>query len=237
MTQPSRIRISVIIPALNEQGTVARAIRSAWEAGAEQVIVADGGSSDSTAEVAAAEDATVTTSAAGRAIQQNQAALSATGDLLVFLHADSALQSGSLEPLRAMMAGDAGRQVVFGGFRQRIEASGILFRLLEWGNHFRATWLGLVYGDQAIFVDRCTFERVGRFPELPLMEDYVLSRTLRRETWPQMLPGPVFTSPRRWQRHGILRQTLRNWWIILRFHLGVPPERLAPSYRRHDRPA
>ncbi|MEX1042527.1 MAG: TIGR04283 family arsenosugar biosynthesis glycosyltransferase [Pirellulaceae bacterium] len=223
-----RTRISVIIAALNEREMIAGAIRSAWDAGAAEVLVADGGSTDPTASLAAQAGAVVIACPPGRAHQQNLAARSAHGDVLLFLHADARLPADGLRSITDHP------DAVFGGFRQRISAPGVGFRLLEWGNYQRAKWLGLVYGDQAIFVARETFERVGGFPELPLMEDYVLSQTLRREAWPRMLPGPVTTSPRRWLRFGILRQTWRNWWIILRFHLGVSPERLAKSYRRHD---
>jgi len=223
-----RTRISVIIAALNEREMIAGAIRSAWDAGAAEVLVADGGSTDQTAALATQAGAVVIAGPPGRARQQNLAARSAQGDVLLFLHADARLPADALQTI------DDHPDAIFGGFRQRIDAPGAGFRWLEWGNHQRAVWLGLVYGDQAIFVARETFERLGGFPELPLMEDYVLSRTLRREAWPQMLPGPVTTSPRRWLQFGILRQTWRNWWIILRFHLGVSPEKLAGSYRRHD---
>lgn len=229
MPSNERTRISVIIPALNEHEMIAGAIRSAWDAGAAEVLVADGGSTDQTAAIAAQEGAIVIACPAGRARQQNHAAQSAQGNVLLFLHADARLPADALRSIEEQP------DAVFGGFRQRIDAPGVGFRLLEWGNYQRAVWLGLVYGDQAIFVAREMFERAGRFPDLPLMEDYVLSRSLRREAWPRMLAGPVTTSPRRWLRFGILRQTWRNWWIILRFHLGVSPVKLANSYRRHDK--
>jgi len=225
------MRISVIIPSLNEVGYVARAVASAWRAGAKEVLVADGGSHDATQRLAAAAGAIVVNSPPGRAIQQNAAARLATGDVLLFLHADNWLAPEAGDQVRAALAG-SGR--VHGAFRQRIEAEDCIYRWLERGNAERVRWRGLPYGDQAIFIRRAAFEAAGGWPAVPLMEDVILMQTLRRQAWPLLLPGPVHVSPRRWQRHGILRQTLRNWSLLLAFNLGVSPERLAAQYRRHD---
>ena len=121
-----------------------------------------------------------------------------------------------------------------GAFSQRIDAGGLAFRLLEWGNARRARWLGLPYGDQAIFVRREAFFAAGGFPDVPLMEDVLLMQRLRRRAWPLLLPGPVHVSARRWQRHGVVRQTIRNWALLAAFASGISPERLARYYRRHD---
>jgi hypothetical protein len=90
------------------------------------------------------------------------------------------------------------------------------------------------YGDQAIFIRRNVFAELGGFPEVPLMEDLILMQRLRRRAWPLLLPGRVLVSPRRWQQQGIIRQTLRNWWLTAKYSCGVPPERLAWQYQRHD---
>ena len=108
------------------------------------------------------------------------------------------------------------------------------YRLLERGNAARVRLLGLPYGDQAIFVRRSTFEKLGGFPEVTLLEDLILMQRLRQRAWPVLLPGPVSVNPRRWQARGIMGQTLRNWGIVAAYSLGVPPERLASLYPPHS---
>lgn len=225
------MRFSVIIPALNEAALIGRAVRSAWEAGAAEVIVADGGSSDDTIAIALKENCRVVRAPPGRAVQQNAGARAASGDVLLFLHADAALAPNVRDQLAGAFQAD---NVICGALRQRIEAEGWIYRWLERGNALRVTWRGSPYGDQAIFVRRKAFLEAGSFPEVPLLEDLLLMQRLRRRSWPVLLPGPVYVSPRRWQRHGVLGQTLRNWSILARFSCGASPEKLARHYRRHD---
>ena len=225
------MRFSVIIPALNEAASIARAARSAWDAGAAEVIVADGGSSDATASIAAAMSCQVIAAPRGRARQQNAGAGVATGDVLLFLHADGALAP---EIGRQTAVAFANSRTVSCAFRQRIEAPGLAYRWLERGNAERVRWLGIAYGDQAICVRRSLFEELGGFPDVPLLEDLILMQLLRRRARPLLLDGPVYVSPRRWQRHGIAVQTLKNWGILARYVCGIPPDRLASLYRRHD---
>ena len=119
---------------------------------------------------------------------------------------------------------------------QRIEAEGILYRLLERGNALRASWQGLAYGDQAIFIRRETFDQLGGFPPVKLMEDLLLMRELRNGGGRlQLLPGPVYVHSRRWKEHGAIRQTLCNWSLLCCEKLGVAPDRLAKFYPSHDR--
>jgi rSAM/selenodomain-associated transferase 2 len=223
------VKVSVVIPTLNEAPRITEAIRRAWTAGADEVIVCDGGSLDDTAEVARQQTCHFVETAKGRAVQQNAAARQATGDVLLFLHADTWLDAGAIDQIRGL---PARRKFVCGGFEQHIEAPGRVFRWLERGDALRVRLFGLAYGDQGIFVRREVFEAVGRFPEIPLMEDVRLMRKLRRRGRPVLLPGPIHVSPRRWQRYGVVRQTLRNWSLLLAERLGVPPERLAPFYPR-----
>jgi rSAM/selenodomain-associated transferase 2 len=225
------VRLSVIIPALNEAACIGRAVESAWEVGASEVLVADGGSSDGTPQIAASGQAVVISAARGRGVQQNAAAKAATGDVLLFLHADNYLARGIAAQIEGSL--NSSRRL-HGAFRQQIGARGWAYRLLERGNAERIRWLGLPYGDQAIFVRREAFIDAGGFPEAPLMEDVLLMQRLRRQSWPLLLPGPVHVSPRRWEQHGFVRQTLRNWALLAAFSAGVPPERLAQHYRRHD---
>ena len=225
------VRLSVIIPALNEAANISRSIHTAWTAGANEVIVVDGGSDDATPWLAATAKCKLLESACGRATQQNVGARAANGDVLLFLHADNWLAAAVAEQIDAALA-DPRR--VCGALRQKIEAQGPAYRLLEFGNNLRVRLFGMPYGDQAIFVKRSVFEDVGGFSEVPLMEDVLLMQRLRRLAWPVLLPGPVYVSPRRWERNGITRQTLRNWWLLARFTCGASPQTLAKNYSPHQ---
>jgi rSAM/selenodomain-associated transferase 2 len=227
------VRLSVVIPALNEAENIARAVESAWHAGAGEVIVVDGGSDDGTAEIARRLRCTLLTAPRGRAVQQNAGARAATGDALLFLHADNHLASPDIADQISTCLADHRR--IHGALRQRIESPGLGYRLLEGGNVARVRWFGLPYGDQAIFVRRDTFLELGGFPDEPLLEDLILMQELRRKAWPALLPGPVVVSPRRWQKHGVVGQTARNWWLLARHTCGAKPANLARYYRRHDR--
>ena len=225
------MHVSIIIPTLNEAGQIARALQHARRAGAHQIIVSDGGSRDATVDVARQHDCQVVASGRGRAAQQNAGARRATGDVLLFQHADAWLDPTALDQIKTALARPA---ILGGAFSQQIEATGVLYRLLERGNAARVKWLGLPYGDQGIFVRRDVFEEVGGFPEVSLMEDLLLMRVLRRRSWPALLPGPIHVDARRWQRHGVVRQTLRNWSILAANTCGVSPDRLVKFYPRHD---
>jgi hypothetical protein len=106
--------------------------------------------------------------------------------------------------------------------------------LIERGNAQRVKRLKMIYGDQGLFVSSRLFHLVGGFPEIPLMEDVAISRQLSRHAVPQLMSGPLTISPRRWERYGPIRQTLRNWTLLTRFFLGQSPESIARLYRRHD---
>jgi rSAM/selenodomain-associated transferase 2 len=221
------VAVSIILPALNEAALIADSVASALAAGPREVIVVDGGSHDDTVSLARAAGATVLSCLAGRATQQNAGAGMATGDILLFLHADNRLPVDGLVQIEQALTD---RRVGCGAFRQAIEAHGWLYRLLERGNAWRAAYRGLPYGDQGIFVRRSLFEQVGGFPRVNLMEDVLLMRRLRRETWPVLLPGPLFVSARRWRRQGVIHQTARNWCLLAAVRLGVHPDRLAKYY-------
>jgi len=230
MSVSNDLRVSTIIPALNEAQGIAQAVERAWASGATEVIVVDGGSTDDTLSIAKRTNCQAMSSSAGRATQQNAGAAAATGDVLLFQHADNWLVEKGCEQIVAAMQE---KDVRCGAFRQQIEAEGTIFRWLEGGNAWRARRRGLPYGDQAIFVERELFEAVGGFPAEPLMEDLLLMKTLRRETKPVLLPGPVHVNARRWQKHGVIRQTARNWCLLLAHRFGVSPSRLAKHYPKH----
>lgn len=220
------MRISVIIPALNEGTQMADAIRRTREAGASEIIVVDGGSTDRTLAAADAADQVIL-SPSGRARQQNAGAAAATGDVLSFLHADCRLPLDGLSAISAALDDD---RCVGGCFRQAIAGDGLGYRLLETGNAWRVRMLGWAYGDQGIFVRRSVFEELGGFPDVPLMEDLYFMKRLKRKGRLTLLHARLQVSPRRWQSQGIVRQTLRNWRYIALAHCGVPLDRLASSY-------
>lgn len=224
------MQLSVIIPTLNEAEHVVGAIESAYACGAEEVIVVDGGSSDDTPSVAQRQATIVLRSRPGRAVQQNLGARAARGDVLLFLHADNWLEAACGDQVRSAALAPGFRA---GAFRQRIDADGCIYRLIERGNAARARWLRTPYGDQAILIRRELFEQVGGFPQVELLEDVLLMRKLRKVCRPVLLPGPVHVSPRRWQKHGPVQQTLRNWTLLTAWQLGARPDSLARYYRRH----
>jgi rSAM/selenodomain-associated transferase 2 len=225
------VNISVIIPALNEAASIELAARSAWEAGADEVIVVDGGSRDETADIAKGAKCRILPCAAGRAVQQNAGAAVANGEVLLFLHADNWLDSTAIEQVRQVMQDT---NVRVGAMKQQIAANGIAYRWLERGNAWRARRRGLPYGDQAIFIRRELFDRLDGFPNVKLMEDLLLMKKARQISRPRLIDGPVHVDARRWKRHGVVRQTLRNWSLVTAHRFGCSPDRLATYYRSHD---
>ena len=223
--------VAVIIPAINEESRVGDAVSSAFAAGASDVILADGGSQDETVAVAVRAGARVVATHAGRAIQQNRGASGCQADVLLFLHADCRLGESCCEQVRKSLQDS---RVAGGSFRQSINAGGLRFRWLEWGNAWRAGFRQCPYGDQGLFVRRTVFEEIGGFEEVDLLEDLLLARAIKRQGRLCLLEGPLHVDARRWESRGVLRQTLRNWWLLAAWRLGVPPNRLARYYRRHD---
>ena len=225
------MKISIVIPAINESGLIVDSIDRAWAAGCDEVVVADGGSSDGTPDLVRSSGCGLVVGAPGRGRQMNAGAKTSTGDLLLFLHADGWLDPGVCQQIRNSKRI---RQNAWGGFRQKIENERFIFRLLETGNAWRAKFQGLVYGDQALFVTRQMFDKIGGFPEIALMEDFEMSRELGKISRPLLLPGPIHVDARRWEINGVIRQTLRNWSISTAYRCGKSPDELAKRYRRHD---
>ncbi len=234
--------VSVIIPALNEGCSIARAIESVGDAG--QVTVVDGGSRDATVEIASRYPLVeVIRSQAGRGIQLHCGANASQGSILLFLHADCVLAPGTLSEIAAAISNPIVHRIGihnrrgsatlagWGAIKQRIDSPQFAYRVLEWGNALRVRARHLPFGDQAIFVRASWYHRVGGFEPLPLMEDLRLSAKLRRLGRPLLLQGPVQVDPRRWQRRGILRQTALNVTLQGLHAAGVAPERLATWYR------
>ena len=220
------VQISVIIPTLNEAANIEAALRSTQDAGEVQTIVVDGGSSDDTLAKSTAADIVLSVEP-GRGGQQNAGAAVATGELLLFLHADCRLGPGCLDAARAACAAP---DCVGGCFGQHIDATGRRYRALEWGNALRVRSLRLAYGDQGIFVKADVFRRLGGFPPLKLMEDLFLMKQLRREGRFVLLDQKIHISARRWQQRGVVRQTATNWMLVALAQCGVAPKRLVTFY-------
>jgi rSAM/selenodomain-associated transferase 2 len=220
--------VSVIVPALDEEERIGAAVDHAFAAGAVEVIVADGGSSDATRDVARSRGAHVVTGERMRARQMNAAAATATGDVLLFLHADTLLPPSACAS--AALALEHGAR--FGGFLLAFTEHSLRLRLAAAMINARTRLIREPWGDQAQFIGRDAFLQAGGYREIPIMEDYELARRMRRKGPVAILPLRVRTSGRRFLKRGLLRTTTTNWLLIAGWHLGIAPEKLARIYRR-----
>jgi rSAM/selenodomain-associated transferase 2 len=225
---PALDLFSIIIPALNEAGGIAAVLdRLQPLRGEAEVIVVDGGSEDGTARIAAPLADRVIEAPRGRARQMNAGAAVAKGDVLVFLHADTALPDGALEAIRRGLDATG---ALWGRFDALIAGSETMLAAVAVFMNWRSRLSGIATGDQAIFVTRAAWEAVGGFPDIPLMEDVAISEQLRALSRPACLRERVVTSARRWERDGVLRTILLMWRLRFAYAMGVDPHRLARRY-------
>lgn len=220
--------ISIVIPVLNEARQLSKILHIPKQASDVEIIVVDGGSHDQTREIASAAGVTVIQSPIGRAHQMNAGAAKATGDILLFLHADTQLPKGFDTTIRHTLSQP---NVIAGAFQLTIDAPSWKLRLIEWGVNARSRYLQMPYGDQAIFLKTTTFLTLGGFPTLPIMEDFELVRQLKQQGRIAIAPTAVITSGRRWQTLGVVKTTLINQLVILTYFLSVSPDRIAHWYR------
>lgn len=220
--------ISVVVPALNEAGRIKQCVQAAKRGTGTEIIVVDGGSDDGTPEEAAEPGVEVLRTRPGRAHQMNVGAEAASGDALLFLHADTLLPDGYGGCVRRLLADDSN---VAGAFRFSIGSYSPTARFIERTVNMRARRLQLPYGDQALFLRRETFDNMGGFPDMPIMEDYEFVRRLRARGRIAVARPAVYTSPRRWQTHGELKTTFVNKCMVAGYHAGIPPSTLATLYR------
>ncbi len=219
------MRISVVIPTLNEEEALPACLAAC--AGAWEIVVADGGSPDRTVEIALSAGARVLHAPRGRGAQLGAGARAATGDALLFLHADTRLPQGWDARVRRALSRPGAR---WGCFLLSIVPSGPALSAIAWGANLRTLALRLPYGDQAVFTLREAYAEAGGFAPIPLMEDVDLARRLATGGGFSPVRARVAASARRFEAEGPLFSTLRNYSLLLRFLLGTPAGRLAPRY-------
>ena len=223
---PDGIRLSILIPILNEAGcldqSLSRLFDSGWLDPNCEVILCDGGSTDQSLQIAANHPCQVVESPPGRARQMNRAALDASGQYLLFLHADTELPT-DFEPQQLEGAS-------WGFFRLRLDSERKPFRVIEAMINWRTGLSRIAGGDQALFFEREFFRQLDGFPDIPLMEDCAICDRARKRASPRILQNHVTSSSRRWQNNGLVKTVVMMWSLRLAFWLGVSPHRLHRIY-------
>jgi rSAM/selenodomain-associated transferase 2/rSAM/selenodomain-associated transferase 1 len=222
--------LSIIIPTLNEEQRIEETLSRIVGHADIEVIVADGGSEDATRTIAERMDARVIVTSAGRGRQLNAGAAIASGDVLLFLHADCRLPDGYHDLIRSTLSA----RVIAGAFTLSIDGDRTGLRLIEQGVKLRSKLLGRPYGDQGIFLRSDWFFRMDGFPNWPILEDVELCRRIRKHGKISIASAAITTSARRWMKLGLWRTTMLNQICLIGFYLGVSPETLNRWYRsRH----
>lgn len=223
-------QISVIIPVYNEMETINDTLSHVREiAGDEEIeiIVSDGGPGQTTLNAITQPDIVAVDSPPGRGRQMNAGAALAQGEILLFLHADTRLPDNAFMSIR----NEIEKGGVAGAFTLSFDSDEFAFKVISFFANLR-TWIERTpYGDQAQFIKTEDFRSLSGFADIPIMEDVELFKRVRMEGLPiAILKGRVTTSVRRWKSEGVLRRTLKNWWLRIRFAFGTPPEKLAKHY-------
>jgi rSAM/selenodomain-associated transferase 2 len=219
--------ISVVVPMLNEERTIAALLRALMQLKPHELILVDGGSSDGTRAICREFNVEVLTSLRGRAAQMNYGARQATGDVLLFLHADTRLPPTAFDDIRDAL-GDG--RCVGGRFDIQLDGDHWMLRVISAMISLRSRLSKVGTGDQGIFVRREVFQRMGGFPEIPLMEDIAFCRALKRLGEVACLRSKVITSARRWESDGVWRTIFRMWLLKSLYLMGVSPARLKKFY-------
>ena len=221
------MRLSVVVPTLEEEEALAATLVRVRTAPVHELIVVDGGSRDRTETIAARYADRVLRAPAGRASQMNAGAAAASGDVLLFLHADTLLPLDFASAIAGALSDPA---TIGGRFDVRLEGASRLLPVVAAVINWRSRWTRIATGDQAIFVRRRTFDVVGGYATVPLFEDVRLTAALKRHGRLACLRARVITSARRWERRGALRTIVLMWSLRLGHALGVSPARLHRLY-------
>lgn len=224
--------ITVIVPVLNEVEGLADLCRHLDNGGFEQVVLVDGGSDDGSWQWLQRQwhnghDKCALQSAPGRAVQMNVGAAAAVGQTLIFLHADSTLPLDTNYQVSKLQGGE--RQ--WGRFNICFDSRLWSMSVVAWFINHRSRLSGIATGDQAIFMRREAFDRIGGFKEIPLMEDIATSQQLKTLSKPLCIDSVVVTSARRWEQKGVARTILLMWAFRFAYFIGVSPQRLAYYYQ------
>lgn len=230
-----KVDISVIIPVLNEASRINDAVKNLYSQGypgTMEVIVVDGRKDGSTIKNIQNPGVMKISSVPGRGIQMNRGAEIASGEILVFLHADTLLPENAFLLIQEVMKD---RRVTSGAFDLSIDGRAFVYRIIEKTATLRSRITGIPYGDQVIFIRKSFFFRLGKYSEIPIMEDVDLMRRIKKaKGCVCFIEKPVKTSFRRWEKEGILQCTLRNWLLMTLYLCGINPEKLAKFYKHHS---
>lgn len=221
------VTVSIIVPVLNEENGLSVLLPSLANQENAEVIVSIGECKDGSLDLANRFCSKVISTNSGRANQMNEGAKAASGQILLFLHADSRISKN----VAGKIAEVCRRPGVIGGaLRLRIDSPRFSLRLIGWGANQRARYLNLPYGDQGIFIRKEVFEEIGRYPETPFMEDLQLVRKMARRGKLVILDEEILTSARRWEKYGVFRTTGTNLLLVSLYFLGFAPATLKRWY-------
>lgn len=226
------MKLSFIIPVLNEAENIQQILLPmlAQRNNGHEVIIVDGGSHDNTVALSRPLADRVIESQKGRSKQMNAGAAEATGEVLVFLHADTCLPDFATNIIEAGLKNPKG---LWGRFDVELSGSKSILKVIGQIMNLRSRWTGIATGDQCIFVRRETFERINGFPELSLMEDIAISKQLKKLARPVCLRDKVITSSRRWEQRGVFRTILLMWYLRARYFFGASTAKLEQIYYRN----
>ena len=224
----SLLKVSIIVPTLNEAQGLRDTLTQIQQLSPHELVVSDGGSDDNTLKIAKKFTEHVVRGPAGRALQMNAGAQIATGDIFIFLHADSRIEPASYEKMLHSLKSS---EKIGGAFSLCIDSDKWSLRLITRLANLRSKFFGMAYGDQAFFVKNSTFQQMNGFAEFPICEDIDFFKRLRKLGPVILLKEKSLTSPRRWMKEGIWFTTLRNILIMILFKLGFPPRILTKWYQ------
>lgn len=230
-------RFSIIIPVLHEARDINDLLghlRTLENAEKSELIVVDGSAAGDTLKAITDSAICCLSSPPGRAGQMNAGAAVSSGDILLFLHADTHLPPDALTRIDQIISKS---EYIGGAFDLGIFSHRWIYRLIAAAASARSRLTRIPYGDQAIFIRKEAFRRLGCYPDIPIMEDVALMRRIKKSGGRIcIIPRCVATSSRRWEQEGIIYTTLRNWFLLAAYTLGVPPDKLARHYRNREKP-